>query len=175
MADHEAIFRAHWRRHQPSLLRFLRARVGWNDADDLAQQVWVEMAPRLAPGELAEDDVRKLLFTVAHRRVIDEYRRRERRAVPSDHLPDGVHHDVDRLGDELSRLLDCVADLAPDQADAVLLRILGDLPFGDVAAIMQRSEGAVRVLVHRGLHRLAELARAAGVTTQVSASMKGAQ
>jgi RNA polymerase sigma-70 factor (ECF subfamily) len=50
-----------------------------------------------------------------------------------------------------------VRQLSPDQADAVLLRIVADMDVGQVAEVMGRSEGAVRVLVHRGLHRLRDL------------------
>lgn len=49
-----------------------------------------------------------------------------------------------------------VRTLPSDQAEAVLLRVVADLGVSEVAAIMGRSEGAVRVLVHRGLRRLAD-------------------
>ena len=50
-----------------------------------------------------------------------------------------------------------VRRLPPDQADAVLLRIVAGMDVGQVAEVMGRSEGSVRVLVHRGLQRLREL------------------
>ena len=46
--------------------------------------------------------------------------------------------------------------LPPDQAEAVLLRVVADLSVTEVAAILGRREGTIRVLVHRGLRRLAE-------------------
>ncbi len=52
---------------------------------------------------------------------------------------------------------DLVARLLPeDQADVVLLRVLGDLDVREVARIMGRTENWVRVTQHRGLRRLAE-------------------
>jgi RNA polymerase sigma-70 factor, ECF subfamily len=59
--------------------------------------------------------------------------------------------------DDLARAIALVRRLPPDQADAVLLRIIADLDVGDVAAIMGKREGNVRVLVHRGLEKLGEL------------------
>jgi DNA-directed RNA polymerase specialized sigma24 family protein len=41
-------------------------------------------------------------------------------------------------------------------AEAVMLRVVYDLPVSDVAEVMDRTEGSVRVLVHRGLIRLRE-------------------
>jgi len=41
----------------------------------------------------------------------------------------------------------------------VLLRVVADLSVAEVATILGRREGTVRVLVHRGLKRLAERSR----------------
>ena len=41
-------------------------------------------------------------------------------------------------------------------AEAVLLRVVADLAVDEVAEVIGRHEGHVRVLVHRGLRRLAQ-------------------
>ena len=46
--------------------------------------------------------------------------------------------------------------LSGDQAEVVLLRVLGDLDAAQVAAIMGRTENWVRVTQHRALRRLAD-------------------
>jgi RNA polymerase sigma-70 factor, ECF subfamily len=45
-----------------------------------------------------------------------------------------------------------------------MLRVVAGLDSGDVARIVGKTPGAVRVAAHRGLRRLAELAERAGVT-----------
>jgi RNA polymerase sigma-70 factor (ECF subfamily) len=50
-----------------------------------------------------------------------------------------------------------IAALPADQADAVLLRIVADLGTDDVASIMGKRPGTVRVLQHRALRRLAKV------------------
>jgi RNA polymerase sigma-70 factor (ECF subfamily) len=45
--------------------------------------------------------------------------------------------------------------LSPDQAEVVLLRVLGGLPVAEVAKIVEKKPGTVRVLQHRALRRLA--------------------
>jgi RNA polymerase sigma-70 factor, ECF subfamily len=72
-----------WRAHQPLLIRYLRARLGSDDAEDIAQQVWIEMARGLPRFEGNAEEFRRLLFSIGHRRMIDEFRRRERRAPVS--------------------------------------------------------------------------------------------
>jgi len=71
--------------------------------------------------------------------------------------PDGT--DVAATAEERSgteHALRLVATLPPDQAEAVLLRVIGGLDVPRTASVMGRSPGAVRVLVHRGLRRLRE-------------------
>ena len=49
-----------------------------------------------------------------------------------------------------------VATLPADQAEAIVLRVVAGLGVDQVAAIMGKRPGTVRVLTHRGLRRLAE-------------------
>ena len=46
--------------------------------------------------------------------------------------------------------------LSPEQADVVLLRVLGDLEAEQVGELMGRSANWVRVTQHRALRKLAE-------------------
>ena len=48
-----------------------------------------------------------------------------------------------------------IAVLSPDQAQVVLLRVVGGLRVSQVAELLGKQPGTVRVLQHRGLRRLA--------------------
>jgi RNA polymerase sigma-70 factor (ECF subfamily) len=61
---------------------------------------------------------------------------------------------VENLDTEAALAL--VATLPPDQAEVILLRVLAGLDVTQVASILGKRPGAVRVLQHRGLRRLAE-------------------
>jgi RNA polymerase sigma-70 factor (ECF subfamily) len=144
-----------WRALNPLLLRYLRGRIG-SGADDIAAQTWLDATRRLDEFRGGDDDFRRWLFTIARRRLVDELRRRERRPEAAwTEAADAVHVDTDvaRL-DDLGRALQLVRRLPEEQADAVLLRVVADLDVAQVAAVMGRSEGSVRVLVHRGLRKL---------------------
>ena len=145
------IFRA----YQPRLLRYLRAQEP-GMADDLAAEVWLAVARGLGGW----------LFTIARNRLIEHRRRTARRRtepLPHDRLDGPVERGLggdpawlvlEQLGvQETVEML--VAGLAPDQAEAVLLRVLGAFDVTEVARIMGRSPGSVRVLCHRALKRLA--------------------
>jgi RNA polymerase sigma-70 factor, ECF subfamily len=159
----------HWaltllfRAYQPPLLRYLRAHAG-SAAEDLASEVWIGASRGLANFTGDETAFRGWLFTIARRRLIDHRRRQARQrtdAVSSERL-DAVEWgtDLDPASAVLERLGqgaidELIADLTPEQAEAVLLRVVAGLPVAEVAAIMQRPPGSVRVLCHRALRRLA--------------------
>ena len=156
-----------WRALNPPLLRYLRGRIG-PGADDVAASAWLDAARGLPTFEGDDIDFRRWLFTIARRRLVDELRRRGRRrerlmSVPTETSasdPAGSPGD----GGDLGAALALVRRLPPDQADAVLLRVVVDLDVSQVAEVMGRSEGSVRVLTHRGLRRLQDMLEREGVT-----------
>jgi RNA polymerase sigma-70 factor (ECF subfamily) len=157
--DREALG-ALWRSHQHLLLRYFRGR-GSPQAEDLASQVWIDVAASLHRFSGDSDAFRRWLFTIARRRQIDAARRSSRRPEELDadagkDRPDvSSARSIDEVG-ALDRALDLVRRLPPDMAEAVLLRVVADLAVDEVARIMGRREGHVRVLVHRGLRKLAD-------------------
>ncbi len=157
--DREALG-ALWRSHQHLLLRYFRGR-GSTQSEDLASQVWIDVAAGLHRFSGDSDDFRRWLFTIARRRQVDATRRSARRPEDLDaeagaDLPDASStRAFDDVG-ALERALDLVRRLPPDMAEAVLLRVVADLAVDEVAQVMGRREGHVRVLVHRGLRKLAE-------------------
>jgi RNA polymerase sigma-70 factor (ECF subfamily) len=151
-----------YREFHPNVLRYLRTQAP-ADGEDLASQVWIDVAAGLARFSGDQAAFRHWLFTIARRRLVD-FRRREmrRRAVldsldrsfATAHSLDPELHALDASDTEIA--LRRVARLPPDQAEVVLLRVLGGLDVAAVAAILDKSPGAVRVLQHRALKRLAE-------------------
>jgi RNA polymerase sigma-70 factor (ECF subfamily) len=158
-----------FRAYQPMLLRYLRSQEP-RVADDLAGEVWLAVARGLRGFDDDELGFRRWLFTIARRRVI-EHRRKVARRRTDPMVPDeldalrsgtgGGAVAVDPAGVVVERLsareavAAVVADLTPDQAEAVLLRVVAGLPVGEVADIMERTPGSVRVLCHRALKHLA--------------------
>jgi RNA polymerase sigma-70 factor, ECF subfamily len=159
----------------PLLLRYLRHHVG-QDAEDVASEVWLGLAPQLAGFEGGWAGLRALMFTVARRRVIDQYRHDARRkpAIELDEafeLADGADTEalaIGRIGaqDAVEALVRC---LPADQAEIVLLRVLGDLDVAQVAAIVGKSAGAVRIAQHRALQHLKRSGIAPAAQAQVRA------
>jgi RNA polymerase sigma-70 factor (ECF subfamily) len=107
------------------------------------------------------------LFRIARNAVIDHVR--ARRATVSLDLEfdaqDGAAAVEDQVADRVSvaAVWRAVDQLPAAQRTAVIMRLEHDLPIANIAATLNRSEGAVRVLLHRALTTLrGKLAAEAG-------------
>jgi RNA polymerase sigma-70 factor (ECF subfamily) len=148
---------------QPALLGYLRAQEP-TEAEDLASEVWHGVGVGLACFQGDEAAFRGWLFTIARRRLVDLQRQRIRRPTePARDEPlaglvgsdDPEAEAISTLSaEELRRKITAV--LPPDQADVVLLGVIGGLGAAQVAAVLGKRQGTVRVLQHRALRRLAK-------------------
>jgi RNA polymerase sigma-70 factor (ECF subfamily) len=144
---------------QPPLLRYLRG-MAPELAEDAASETWLEVARGLDAFTGPEPAFRAWMFAIARRKVIDRIRYENRRPSASwedlDPITPPLRDVADQVvdEDETRAALALVRTLPTDQAEAVLLRVVGGLDYAEVARVMDRSAGAVRVLVHRGLKRL---------------------
>jgi RNA polymerase sigma factor (sigma-70 family) len=100
------------------------------------------------------------VFTVAHRRLVDELRTRSRRGLHVEWTSEkdprqssSAEHDALRsLGDTDARtLLDGLSD---DQREVLVLRIFADLTIEQIAEVLGKRPGAVKALQRRGLEAL---------------------
>lgn len=137
-----------YRRYQPRLLRML-AVIAPHHAEDIAADVWLEVAGDLARFSGDERSFVAWLATTARYRVIETTRRNGRRCgrVLDD---DATEHMA-----STSFAARVVAVLPPEQADVVLLRVVEGLDVEAVAKALGRPPAAVRSLQHRALRRLA--------------------
>ncbi|HEY3632621.1 MAG TPA: RNA polymerase sigma factor [Jatrophihabitantaceae bacterium] len=159
----ETAFAKLWRDVHPALLRYLR--VVTKDqtlAEDVAADVWVDVARRLDAFVGDESAFRGWLFTLARRRAIDAWRQAQRAPV---HLT-GDDADLDRPGEHdtagsalermgTQRALALLATLPREQAEVIALRVIAGLDVKEVAHLLGKRPGAVRVAAHRGLRTLA--------------------
>lgn len=158
-----------WERLFASIASGIRGYIaaqGAVDPDDLTGEVLLQLVRGLARFEGDEAGFRSWVFLIAHHRVIDERRRLQRDAsLLADQPPPPVAPGADDvlsegLGDEWRDRLDQLSD---DQRNVVLLRVVAGLAAEDVARILGKRIGTIRVLQHRAIGRLR-----AGVTAGVT-------
>ena len=167
--DEAAVVRLYRDLH-PVLVRFLSAQAP-EVGEDLAQDVWLGAAKGLDAFSGDERAFRAWMFTIARRRLVGHWRqlrRRPQRAVDPFEIselapPADDEADAEVLADAAVRSL--VACLPRDQAEVVLLRVIGGLTAEEVGLVVGKRPGAVRVLQHRALRRLAREFASDRVTT----------
>ena len=159
----EAAFTALFRTIQPVLLRYLRT-MARDLAEDVAAETWVSVVRGLQRFRGDADGFRAWVFTIARSRLIDARRTTGRLPQPVDMSSELVDRadgtDVTAIVDELmstEAALSLIGRLAPDQAEAVLLRHVVGLDVAETARILEKRPGAVRVATLRGLRRLRTL------------------
>jgi len=169
-SGNDAAFAEIFRDVQPVLLRYLRVIVP-EAAEDVAAETWIQVLPGLVEFEGEERAFRAWLFTIARHRAVDWGRARARRPAvpiglsgPGDRLtsPDTADVVFERMSTKA--VLATIATLPKDQGEIIILRVVAGLDTADVARLVGKSPGAVRVAAHRGLRKLAGLAERAGVT-----------
>jgi RNA polymerase sigma-70 factor (ECF subfamily) len=160
LAGDERGFAGLWRWANPSLVRWLGV-VAPGAGEDLASDVWLSVIRGLEFFRGGDREFRAWFFTIARRRAIDAGRRRRRRpqtvALDGVDAPQPVDHIDAVAGDAaVEEAISLLRQLSPDQAEVVALRVIAGLTVAEVAAVVGRSDSAVRVLCHRGLRTLAQ-------------------
>ena len=138
--------------HKNGVFRYLVASVGVHDANDCFQETMLA-ALRAYPALRHADNLGGWLYTIAHRKVIDAVRARDRRPVPVATVPEQRIELAD-LGD--GPVWAVVDELPPKQRTAVLLRHAADRPYHEIAEVLECTEAAARQNVRAGLARLRE-------------------
>jgi len=100
------------------------------------------------------------LYQIARNTVIDHYRSKGRTNIVSTEvvpeMTDPSHniHEKAVLSSEVETVRKSIGKLDKDYQDIILLHYLEDMPVSDIAELMGKSEGNVRVMLHRGLKEL---------------------
>lgn len=146
---------------QPRILSYLRTIVGETDAEDVASETWSRIARDLRTFRGDGNGFRAWAVTIARHRAIDHIRRRNPTTplspydIPHQPAPDNPEHEaITTLA--TTTALTMIADLPPDQAQAILLRVVVGLDTSATAKILGKRPGAVRTSTYRGLRNLAK-------------------
>jgi RNA polymerase sigma-70 factor, ECF subfamily len=170
-ADDPDAFGELYQRHAPAVLGYFYGRTGCAEtAADLTAETFAAAftsrrrfedigAPAFA--WIVTIAKRQLSHFIRHEKVADKYRRRVGvgpLAVSAEDL-DRVEALSD-LGSLRSQLADALAALPSMQAQALQLRVVDQQPYAEVARGLGVTEGAARVMVSRGLTKLADVLEA---------------
>jgi RNA polymerase sigma-70 factor (ECF subfamily) len=157
----------------PAVAGYLRVQ-GSAEPEDLTSEVFIGVLRGLDDFRGDEPGFRSWVFTIAHRRLLDERRRRVRRPPPEGLADTGgapaheapAPEDVEAAVDESlgrERVRGLCERLVSDQRDVLLLRLVADLSIEQIATMLGKSTGAVKALQRRGLTAVGRLLEREGV------------
>jgi RNA polymerase sigma-70 factor (ECF subfamily) len=171
--DGERSFQEIYERFQPGVLRFLSRLVGEEEAEDVAQEVFLRV-DRGLEGFRGESSMGTWIYRIARNAALDRLRSRpawlerarQLQTHGSDEDPEDVMSQIPDEGASLERYLigkemsECIrgrVDTLPESYRRVLvLSELVGMTNAEIAATLGVSEGAVKIRLHRARALLRE-------------------
>jgi RNA polymerase sigma-70 factor (ECF subfamily) len=146
--------------HFDRIYSYLHMSVGSrHDAEDLTTQTFVKMLESIGRFRRRSAPFSAWLFRIAHNLAMDHFRAR-RRWQPEEEIPEPVGAEENSAEEQAlasigdASLLELIARLSPEQRQVLTLKFVFRFSNGEAAAILDKTEGAVKSLQHRALASL---------------------
>jgi RNA polymerase sigma-70 factor (ECF subfamily) len=139
--------------HAPRIFRYIYHRLGNQAiAEDLTSEVFIRfLRARIAPENFAA-----FLFRIAHNLIVDYLRCHRATQLLDENLVAEQSDPAYLVEDEMkrARLRRALARLTAEQQQVIVLKFLEGFSNEEVARVLDKSVGAVKLLQHRGLATL---------------------
>lgn len=143
------------------IYRFVYLKVNSQDiAEDITSGVFVKGWEAFQKQGDKIENPGAFLYQIARNSVVDHYREKGRtNVVSSEVLPEIADSGDDILGKailnaDVSIVKACISKLKQEHQDIIIWHYLDDMPIREIAVILEKPAGTVRVMLHRGLKEL---------------------
>ena len=143
--------------HFDRIYSYLHLSVGnRHDAEDLTTQTFLKMLESIGRFRWQAAPFSAWLFRIAHNLSMDHFRA-NRRWQPEEEVPEPPGSEERSAEDEALQsigrqsMLQLIDTLSPEQQQVLTLKFVFNFPNGDVATILEKTEGAIKSLQHRAL------------------------
>jgi RNA polymerase sigma-70 factor (ECF subfamily) len=145
--------------HIDRIYRHIHYRVGnEHDAEDLTQQVFLNAWQAIHRYKRTTSPFVAWLMTISHNVVVDFYRTQKDRAyLEAEILASDTALSPEQATEaslEQQRLRRAIPQLGGDEQQVVILRFIEGFEFAEIASVLNKKEGNIRVILHRALVRL---------------------
>ena len=146
--------------HYERVVRYIAVRTGNRAlAEELAADVFTRALERIDTFQWRGIPMQAWLFRIAHNLAVDHLRSNSRHKVApledADNVASADNPEAEALQTiQREELLQAMESLTPGQREIVSLRFFGGLTSAEAAAVMKRSDGAVRELQSSALKSL---------------------
>lgn len=148
------------------IYRFIAIKVGTRqEAEDLTHEVFVSAWQKLPSYRSQGFPFSSWLYRIARNRVIDYYRTKKSHTSLDEEgaLPDELfavvagHESSFDLDLDMKAVAGAMARLSAEQREVIQLRFLDELSPAEIAGVLGKREGTVRIIQHRAIQKLKEL------------------
>jgi RNA polymerase sigma-70 factor (ECF subfamily) len=152
------------------IYRFVYLKVSSQEiAEDITSKVFIKGWEAFKKGleirnsKLEIRNMGAFLYQIAGNAVIDHYREKGRsKLVSVDDSPELADHgtnaqDMAILSADISNIKKAIQKLKKEYQDVIIWHYLDDMPIDDIAELLGRPAGTVRVMLHRGMRDLKKL------------------
>jgi RNA polymerase sigma-70 factor (ECF subfamily) len=147
-----------YERYAADIYRFLNAQLpNYVEAEDLTSDVFLRAWQSLPRYRERGYSFSAYLYKIARNALIDHWRKKKKDGRVVDLPLDDLYGETTDSGDRVIRyqenetLRRALNELKADYRSVLVLRFINGLTILEIASIMGRSEGAIRVLQHRAL------------------------
>jgi RNA polymerase sigma-70 factor (ECF subfamily) len=146
--------------HFDRIYSYLHMSVGSrHDAEDLTTQTFVKMLEAIGRFRWRAVPFSAWLFRIAHNLAMDHFRS-SKRCQPEEEIGESFLGEESSAEDQAltsigeAGMLELIERLSPEQRQVLTLKFVFRFSNGEVASILDKSEGAVKSLQHRALASL---------------------
>jgi RNA polymerase sigma-70 factor, ECF subfamily len=161
-------FGALYDHYLPPIYRFVFYKImNRQDAEDICHHVFLNAWQNIQSYRDIGHSFSSWLYRIARNAVIDFYRTQKHSLNLSDvmyTLADNTNLEqsaADTL--EIETVLYAIKELNEEHREIIVMRFIEDLDNDEIAAILEKSNGAVRILQHRALHSLRKILKQQGM------------
>lgn len=160
MNNSKEIFSQIYDQYVNKIYRFIFLKVSSQEiAEDLCSETFLKGWQAFKDNKNEIENPQAFLYQIARNLIIDHYREKSRtQTVSADFLAitdPRIDLETQALnGSDLNRIRAVLKDLKDDYQEAIIWRYIDDLSISEIAKMKKKSEGAVRVMLHRALKSL---------------------
>lgn len=154
------IFTQIYDEHIERIYRFIFVKVSSQDiAEDLCSETFLRCWEKFKEDRDKIENIQAFLYTIARNLVTDHYREKGRAQIVStdDVLIADPRVDLEeqgQIGSDLNIIKAALTNIKEDYQEMIIWYYIDDLPVSEIAEMAKKSEGAVRVTIHRALKSL---------------------
>jgi RNA polymerase sigma-70 factor (ECF subfamily) len=153
-------FGALYDQYQAMIYRFVLVKVGSREeAEDITHHVFLSAWQKIETYKHRGHPFSSWLYQIARNLVIDHYRARKNDVSldkidpDSSIIPAAAHFDLsEKL--QVEKVHIAIKELKPDYQDVIIMRFVEEMSLKETAAILKKSEGAVKLIQHRAIKEL---------------------